>query len=58
MSREERQRIAEIGQRMTYLELSADSTFHDEWMSALFFPHTHMGKFPSVMESLKKKGES
>lgn len=58
LSREERQRIAEISQRMTYLELSADSTFHDEWMSALFFPHTHISKFPSVMELLKERGES
>jgi uncharacterized 2Fe-2S/4Fe-4S cluster protein (DUF4445 family) len=55
-SRESRKGIAELGQRMTYLELSADNTFHDEWMSALFLPHTHITDFPSVMELLKNKG--
>jgi uncharacterized 2Fe-2S/4Fe-4S cluster protein (DUF4445 family) len=54
-SRESRQGIAELAQRMTYLELSADNTFHDEWISALFFPHTHITEFPSVMELLKDK---
>ncbi len=43
---------------MTYLELSADSSFHDEWMSALFFPHTHITDFPSVMEQLKDRASS
>jgi len=54
-SRESRKGIAELARRMTYLELSADNTFHDEWMSALFFPHTHITEFPSVMELLKSK---
>lgn len=54
-SRESRKGIAELARRMTYLELSADNTFHDEWMSALFFPHTHITEFPSVMELLKDK---
>ncbi len=58
LSRENRQRIREVAQRMTYLELSADSSFHDEWMSALFFPHTHITDFPSVMELLKDKAYS
>jgi len=58
LSRENRQRITDVAQRMTYLELSADSSFHDEWMSALFFPHTHIANFPSVMELLKNKADS
>jgi uncharacterized 2Fe-2S/4Fe-4S cluster protein (DUF4445 family) len=53
LSRDARRDISELGQRMTYLELSADNTFHDEWMSALFLPHTHVDQFPSVMELLK-----
>ncbi len=54
-SRESRRGIAQLAKRMTYLELSADNTFHDEWMSALFFPHTQITDFPSVMELLKEK---
>jgi len=54
-SRESRQGIAELAQRMTYLELSADNTFHEEWTSALFFPHTNITDFPSVMELLKDR---
>jgi len=54
LSRDARRDISELGQRMTYLELSADNTFHDEWMSALFLPHTHVSDFPSVMELLEK----
>jgi uncharacterized 2Fe-2S/4Fe-4S cluster protein (DUF4445 family) len=33
---------------MTYLELSADNTFMDEYTSALFLPHTDIEAFPSV----------
>jgi uncharacterized 2Fe-2S/4Fe-4S cluster protein (DUF4445 family) len=55
LSRRSRSRVAELAQRMTYLELSADSTFHDEWMSAMFLPHTHIEDFPSVLELLKDK---
>jgi len=55
LSRESRMSIAGLADRMTYLELSADNTLHDEWMSALFFPHTHITEFPSVMELLKEK---
>jgi hypothetical protein len=33
---------------MTYLELSADNTFMEEYTSALFLPHTDIETFPSV----------
>jgi uncharacterized 2Fe-2S/4Fe-4S cluster protein (DUF4445 family) len=55
LSRRGRTRVAELAERMTYLELSADNTFHDEWMSAMFLPHTHIEDFPSVVELLKNK---
>ncbi len=48
VSREMRRRVAEAGQMMTYLELSADNTFFDEFNAALFLPHTDMAQFPSV----------
>jgi uncharacterized 2Fe-2S/4Fe-4S cluster protein (DUF4445 family) len=51
LSREMRQRVAEVGEMMTYLELSADNTFFDEFNAALFLPHTDVGKFPSMLET-------
>jgi uncharacterized 2Fe-2S/4Fe-4S cluster protein (DUF4445 family) len=50
----ERERIAEIARRMTYIELSADNTFYEAFTSALFLPHTDISKFPSVRAVLEK----
>ena len=41
----------ELGKKMTYLELSVGNDFMDEFMSALFLPHTDMTLFPSVTNS-------
>ena len=54
LSREMRQRVIEIASKMTYLELSADNRFFDEWTSALFLPHTDMEQFPSVKRVLEE----
>jgi len=48
LNRDYRQHITEIASKMTYLELSADNTFYDQFTSALFLPHTNIDKFPSV----------
>jgi uncharacterized 2Fe-2S/4Fe-4S cluster protein (DUF4445 family) len=48
LSEEMRQRVAEVGQMITYLELSADNTFFDEFNAAMFLPHTDESQFPSV----------
>jgi uncharacterized 2Fe-2S/4Fe-4S cluster protein (DUF4445 family) len=48
LDRRARERIKEIASRMTYIELSADNTFYDAFMSALFLPHTDLSLFPSV----------
>jgi uncharacterized 2Fe-2S/4Fe-4S cluster protein (DUF4445 family) len=48
LSEDLRRRVAEVGQMMTYLELSADNTFFDEFNAALFLPHTDETRFPSV----------
>ena len=45
---EMRHEVVKIAKRMTYLELSADNTFMDEYTSALFLPHTDLDAFPSV----------
>ncbi len=38
----------EIARKMTYVELSKDPSYMDEYVSSLFFPHTDLEKFPSV----------
>lgn len=43
-----RARIADIASRMTYIELSADNSFYEAFMSALFLPHTDISRFPTV----------
>ena len=53
LSREMRDRVAEIANRMTYLELSADNSFYEAFTSALFLPHTEIDRFPSVAALLK-----
>ncbi len=55
LNSESRDRVAEIARRMTYIELSADNTFYDAFMSAMFLPHTDMTRFPTVLTSLKKE---
>ena len=48
LSTEERMRIKDIANRMTYIELSADNSFYEAFTSALFLPHTDLSKFPTV----------
>ena len=55
LSRDLRREVAEIANKMTYLELSADNRFMDQFMSALFLPHTDTASFPSVMKLLEKR---
>lgn len=48
MSHNARRMVEEIARKMTYLELSIGNNFMDEFMSALFLPHTDLTLFPSV----------
>jgi uncharacterized 2Fe-2S/4Fe-4S cluster protein (DUF4445 family) len=48
LSTEAYEEMARIAERMTYFELSTDPTFMDQFVSACFFPHTHMELFPRV----------
>jgi len=47
-----------IAQKMTYVELSVEPSFMDEYVSAMFLPHTHTELFPSVMEAFKSGEKS
>jgi uncharacterized 2Fe-2S/4Fe-4S cluster protein (DUF4445 family) len=57
VSRMMRRELISVGKMMTYLELSADNTFYDKFMSSLFLPHTDIAAFPSVMELLENRAE-
>ena len=48
ISKEAWQEAQELGEKITYLELSAGNDFMEEFMSALFLPHTDMSLFPSI----------
>ena len=38
----------DIAGKITYLEMSVEPQYMDEYMASLFFPHTDLTKFPSV----------
>jgi uncharacterized 2Fe-2S/4Fe-4S cluster protein (DUF4445 family) len=42
--------VGDLARSMTYLELSLGNAFMDEYVSALFLPHTDLSLFPSVKE--------
>ena len=48
LDQKNKDRIAEIAAKMTYIELSADNRFFDAFTSAMFLPHTDKSLFPSV----------
>lgn len=50
-----RREAEEIARRMTYIELSVSRSFMDEYLSALFLPHTNIDAFPSVKGELERR---
>jgi uncharacterized 2Fe-2S/4Fe-4S cluster protein (DUF4445 family) len=50
VSRPARLRQLELSRRMTYLELSTNPAYMDQYTGALFLPHTDITRFPSVRE--------
>ncbi|HZD59501.1 MAG TPA: ASKHA domain-containing protein [Anaerolineae bacterium] len=55
LSQAARRSAKEIAQKMTYLELSTNPSFMDNYVSALFLPHTNTDAFPSVMERIRER---
>lgn len=47
LSRNAWREAEELGRKMTYVELSVGATYMDEYVAALFLPHTDMSLFPS-----------
>jgi uncharacterized 2Fe-2S/4Fe-4S cluster protein (DUF4445 family) len=56
LSQKMREEAEEIAGKMTYMELSVSRGFMDEYMSALFLPHTNLDLFPTVRQAYKKFG--
>jgi uncharacterized 2Fe-2S/4Fe-4S cluster protein (DUF4445 family) len=50
-----RREAEEIAHKMTYVELSVSRGFMDEYMSALFLPHTDIDLFPSLRDMYHKR---
>jgi uncharacterized 2Fe-2S/4Fe-4S cluster protein (DUF4445 family) len=50
LSKTARDEAVQLATKMTYLELSIGNDFMDEYVSALFIPHTDMTLFPSLSE--------
>jgi uncharacterized 2Fe-2S/4Fe-4S cluster protein (DUF4445 family) len=55
LSHKMREEAEEIALKMTNIELSVSKRFMDEYMSALFLPHTDISLFPTVSALLNKK---
>jgi uncharacterized 2Fe-2S/4Fe-4S cluster protein (DUF4445 family) len=41
-----------VARMMTNFELSENATFMNNYIAALFLPHTHASEFPSVKKKL------
>ncbi|MGB9640339.1 MAG: ASKHA domain-containing protein, partial [Anaerolineales bacterium] len=53
LDKNSRRRLDDIASKMTYIELSADNSFYEAFMSAMFLPHTDLSQFPSVEKALR-----
>ncbi len=50
ISAQRRNEISDIFEKMTYIDLSTDKEFYDEFSSSLFIPHTDLSRFPNHPE--------
>jgi uncharacterized 2Fe-2S/4Fe-4S cluster protein (DUF4445 family) len=48
LSRDLELKAAAVRKNVTYLDLSSEPNYMDEYVASLFFPHTDMRRFPSV----------
>ena len=55
LSRHALARADTLAKQMTYFELSVDPRFYDEFVAALFLPHTDENLFPSVKKVMESQ---
>jgi uncharacterized 2Fe-2S/4Fe-4S cluster protein (DUF4445 family) len=48
VSHEALEKMNTIYKNITYVDLSSEPNYMDEYVAALFFPHTDLGRFPSA----------
>ena len=53
ISKDAKNKLEEIANQMTYVELSVYPGYMDEFVSACFLPHTNIENFPTVKDILK-----
>ena len=54
LSEDMRREAERVASMMTYMELSVKGSYMDEFMSAMFLPHTDMEQFPNVKGMLEE----
>lgn len=54
ISQDAKKKLEDIGNEMTYVELSVYPSYMDEFISACFLPHTNIEQFPTVKKLLEK----
>lgn len=50
LSNQAEEKVYELSRNMTYMELSTDPRYMDEFVAACFIPHTNTSLFPSVVQ--------
>ncbi|RLG71750.1 MAG: ferredoxin, partial [Methanobacteriota archaeon] len=58
ISEKKRRELEEIYKKITYVDLSKNNIFFNEFSSSLFLPHTNMEMFPTAKKMLEKRGNS
>ncbi|MEF9991217.1 MAG: corrinoid activation/regeneration protein AcsV [Romboutsia sp.] len=53
ISKDAKNKLEQIGNEVTYVELSVYPTYMDEFISACFLPHTNIEQFPTVKSLLE-----
>jgi uncharacterized 2Fe-2S/4Fe-4S cluster protein (DUF4445 family) len=57
LSEHMRREAGDVAQKMTSIELSVSRRFMDEYISALFLPHTNITLFPTVEKLLRNRNQ-
>lgn len=55
LSREAFDRCHRIAEAVTYIDLISFPNYYDEFMAAMFLPHTDLERFPTIMEELRQE---
>ena len=58
LSAKHRRQLANIAGRITYMDLSSDPRYMDNYIKAMFLPHTDLERFPSVAGMLAKQRQA